>query len=441
MRYKASITVFMAFLLLSLLFVFTTIIEYGRISAAKAEAELNIYNSQRSLAGHYHRELWEKYDILGLDFRKNRKDLLMQYLNDNAKAGKNIFNIKYDDVNLIPKFFNEDGGYELVRQAKKCMLYRLPNKIIDSIKGGDNNSSDQDDIKDMYEVTDDDIEKARNEKYNEETKKDPRDVVDKIKDDTSFSEFTYDKKISDKKIDSSIKIVGNLDEMGILDGVLFNEYILSHFTSAISTDENEDKVNYEVEYILCGHDNDKDNLNEVLRNIKLIRIPINLAFLTTNKKYSVPVNIAAIFIGGLTANLTAINGIKYAILTAWAYAESAIDVKNLLAGGKVPIVKSEDTWNLSWSNLFTFWNIKPKSSDKGMDYEDYLRMFLLVRDKSEKVRCSMNIIQNNVGVDFMNLAYSYMIVGNYNIDKKFFSPIHISDDIYKEEFNVAYAYR
>ena len=43
--------------------------------------------------------------------------------------------------------------------------------------------------------------------------------------------------------------------------------------------------------------------------------------------------------------------IKHALLLAWAYGESLTDVKTLLAGKKVPAVKSKESWNLTLDGL------------------------------------------------------------------------------------------
>ena len=39
--------------------------------------------------------------------------------------------------------------------------------------------------------------------------------------------------------------------------------------------------------------------------------------------------------------------LESAILLAWAYAESVYDVRSLLAGGKVPLLKDDGSWHYS----------------------------------------------------------------------------------------------
>ena len=39
------------------------------------------------------------------------------------------------------------------------------------------------------------------------------------------------------------------------------------------------------------------------------------------------------------------------ILLAWAYGESLVDIRSLLGGGKIPLVKSDENWQLSLAGV------------------------------------------------------------------------------------------
>ena len=45
--------------------------------------------------------------------------------------------------------------------------------------------------------------------------------------------------------------------------------------------------------------------------------------------------------------------VAQALLLAWALGESVMDLRSLMKGGKVPLVKSTETWQLSLAGLMT----------------------------------------------------------------------------------------
>lgn len=49
--------------------------------------------------------------------------------------------------------------------------------------------------------------------------------------------------------------------------------------------------------------------------------------------------------------------IEAALIFCWAFAESILDVRELFAGGHVPLVKTASDWQLSLSNLSIFWTV------------------------------------------------------------------------------------
>ena len=84
--------------------------------------------------------------------------------------------------------------------------------------------------------------------------------------------------------------------------------------------------------------------------------------------------VAAALAGALAAP-EAVHAIKTGIVAVWALAESVEDVKILLSGKKLPIVKTESDWRTDLSHLGAgAGTIETKS--EGLDYENYLDGFL-----------------------------------------------------------------
>lgn len=436
---KASITLFLAMLFLTLIIVFSTLIESARVRIAVAEVEMNCYNAQRSLAAHYDKKLWEDYDIFGLNLKRDINNVFSNYVNLTTNVKRNgFFNVNLSNVNIIPNTYTEDGGKEFARQAVICMKYRMPAKLIDKIKGGDVENNTPSISGEIDDATEEEMKK-----YKDHKKEDPRVETDKLKDDDNFVKFGIGSRdVSSKVLDKKINLEGKLKKVSFTDEIFLNEYVLSHFTNAVTADKSSDKaLDYEVEYILKGKTKDKDNLKKVCTDIKIIRFPINYNYILNKTSYRLAVKIAALVISGWTLNSAAVKATEYSLISAWALAESAIDLKTLLAGGRVPVFKDENSWNLGWTQLLAFWKVKPKDSKKGMNYDDYLRYFLALKNNSSKVKNSMNIIEANTGKEFSKTAYKFNTHLKYKVDKKFLTPILMGSKIYTKEFVAAYGYR
>lgn len=76
------------------------------------------------------------------------------------------------------------------------------------------------------------------------------------------------------------------------------------------------------------------------------------------------------------------------LILGWAFAESVYDVKELLAGEKIPLLKTDATWHYGLSSALqgelpgTSEEDASGSDSPGMGYEDYLRIFLLLCEEN-----------------------------------------------------------
>ena len=86
-----------------------------------------------------------------------------------------------------------------------------------------------------------------------------------------------------------------------------------------------------------------------MNKLLLLREGVNFVYILADgeMRHSAELLAAAIAGGapGVTTALTA------ALLAAWAYGESLLDVRILLAGGKVPAVKTKESFQLTLENL------------------------------------------------------------------------------------------
>lgn len=181
--------------------------------------------------------------------------------------------------------------------------------------------------------------------------------------------------------------------------IIYSEYLINHFGNYVNPLENT-KLLYELEYIINGSLSDKENISGVISKIVLLREGCNLIYLLKDSVKRGEAYQMATALVGFTGMPILISITQFLVLAAWAYAESILDVKNLLAGEKVPIIKNASEWNLSLSgvkNLSGSTDSSKSVTDRGLDYQQYLRILLIKQNKIDQIFRTMDLIQLNIG--------------------------------------------
>ncbi len=248
------------------------------------------------------------------------------------------------------------------------------------------------------------------------------DFVKKLKKDGVMG-YVTDGDISDKTIDksklssdtfknSNYKWKNYGKDKELLRKVLVGQYIFDKFNNYLNRKDNEQKngqLNYEIEYILFGNMCDRDNLKECINKIILLREGFNFLFLLKDNAKRNEAYELALTIAGYTGMPSIVRITQFLIMAAWSYAESVVDVKDLLNGEKVSLIKKTDEWNLSLSNIKSLKSDNTKDNKKdniesGLSYEDYLRYLLISQDKYIQVIRMIDLmelnIQNKYNVNF-----------------------------------------
>jgi len=88
--------------------------------------------------------------------------------------------------------------------------------------------------------------------------------------------------------------------------------------------------------------------------------------------------------------------VKYSILFAWTFAESVSDLRILFSGGRVPLMKSDDTWRLGLEAMFSFRDSDGGDCGEGLYYRDYLRMIVFMTDFDKKTQRLMDIMEMDI---------------------------------------------
>lgn len=362
-----------------------------------------------------------------------------------------IYDVLCEELNLINEqilSFNEDK-YNVINNKRNVIEQKriIDNVIMDmsdimeemkELDYSGNKLSNYDNadilINEMYECTikavadidgyskdylDVNYETARGEKKKNEVVE----FVKQIKADGIIN-YVADGSISKKEIDTSV-LPSRTSELNKGKGwdrysntneairkALIGQYIFDKFHCYTDGEESL-CVNYEIEYIIGGNSSDKDNLNEIVNKIIAIREGFNLVFLMKDSAKREEAYAMAAAITGFTGMPVIIRVTQFLILGAWAYAESVVDVKDLLEGYRVNLIKKTDEWNLSLGGIRNLKSTdKNKENRSGLSYEDYLRFLLFNQNKSEQIYRILDVIEMNVRKKYNEeFHFSECIVG------------------------------
>ena len=175
------------------------------------------------------------------------------------------------------------------------------------------------------------------------------------------------------------------------DTLLFTEYLLDHF-ACYTSGEAAGTLAYELEYLLCGNEKDHSNLSETVQRLLAVREAANLAYLAADASKQELAYSVALSLAGVTANPGIIYAVKCGLLAAWALAESVLDVRALLSGDKIAIIKNSAQWTsdlLHLGSVFASFGTATNCQN-GLSYQRYLGFLLMMQAQKVSYR-AMNI--------------------------------------------------
>ena len=186
-------------------------------------------------------------------------------------------------------------------------------------------------------------------------------------------------------------------ELSFVDKMLSSEYILWKFPCYTSKEKKEG-LQCQVEYVLCGKNSDQDNLAGTVNRLLVLREAANLVYLAKDAQKQSEMEAMAGVIAASFGVPAAMPVVKMALAVCWAFAESILDVRELFAGGKVPLTKNASNWQLSLQGmpaLVDKLDTDRQNDEKGLSYEDYLQIFLLTSSKAQKIEGGMDMIESS----------------------------------------------
>lgn len=140
---------------------------------------------------------------------------------------------------------------------------------------------------------------------------------------------------------------------GAEERLLFHEYLIKKFGNAVNEVSAKRSLGYELEYILSGCASDRENLEAVVKKLLGIRFGINYLYLQTDTAKQAEAEALAPESFDACSASGCIRNCETGALAAWAFGESLMDLRSLMAGKKAALVKNSTNWQLSLSSLMT----------------------------------------------------------------------------------------
>ena len=217
--------------------------------------------------------------------------------------------------------------------------------------------------------------------------------------------------------------------------VLVTQYYVEYYSNYLEPND-ANALSYEQEYLICGKSSDVENLKGCINRILLIREAANLAYLMQDAAKVSEAYSMAVLLAGASANPVIIEAVKYGILAAWAYAESLLDVRALLQGDKIALMKTSSQWTTSLSGLSqcASADFKAINCSNGLTYSDYLNMLLYTVGNNAAAYRAMDIQelyvrQQNGYEDFQmdQMFVAIRVSATYEFSANYLSLVTVTD--------------
>lgn len=449
---EGSLTIFSALSLLLILSFLLALLEGARVFGLKMMDTLAAETGMDCVAAEYQTALWDKYHLLYLDgaygsdqFDKDKvSSHVMDYVSLNlSESGENsMFRTKLCEASLEQYMFATDNdGANVLHQAAAYMKRHLPEdaakKLYQQYQDG---QQAQEDGKTEYSVEDADqaIENAKKEKAEMEAQNSKQDDTQakegenagQNKENADQTQSTEDEKIesplqivlqikqnailgmtvsdisslstkaievkntvSQRQCETGIYDANKAEKPDIFDRVMVLEYIEKYFSSYAEPGKGD--LAYEMEYILCGKDTDKKNLESSVERLMLIREAANVAHIVMDREKLNQTLIIATSLAGFSGNPAVVKIVQIGVVAAWAYVESILDLRSLLSGGEIALIKTSTEWTTDIKKIGEFVSNggKAKECTNGLSYQSYVKQLLFAMKEKKLAYRMMDIME------------------------------------------------
>ena len=426
---KGSLTVFAALSLMLVAAVLFALLEGARNIELKRLAKIKTDASIESLFACYEKPFWDTYELLGLDCSDAMGEWSLEeaalFAMDMAgrMGGTDLLGIVPGHVEITSCMLLTDGEGAVFEKA--VASYMKEHLLLDSVKEMYRNYQSMDAIREGCENVDEAMEAGQEALENQKNEIDLDDQTKQSQEVESANNpmnqiedakkkgiialvLPDDMNLSGKQLENTgqllskrKKVIGTAGSDTVkntwYDRAGMNCY-LAEYMGNLRQPSEKGELCYELEYILAGKQNDAENIKSTFNKLVLIREMANLTYLLSDVNKVKKVSEMAAILGGASANPAVAGAVELGILTAWAYAESILDVRTLVNGGKIAIVKSPAQWTCEAEAIaeITSGYQMAKECSNGITYEQYLESMLFAVSEKEIAFRAMELMERSL---------------------------------------------
>ena len=433
---KGYLTVFLSLTITIMMSLILALFQSARIGAIKLQAECAADIAMNSILAEYDRALFEQYDLLLVDCSyqtatpsiANVEEHLRYFTQGNYDRSvigrfsgvRSMTSLNCERTQIPAYSFATDGNAAVLR--RQILAYMEGEPVMDALAEATANLGVL--SANGYDTHDVEAEAAENrERLDQMMQELPEQEDAEGNEDTPILDNPADAVETQKGIGVANLAVPNpasistasvdlsqfcshrdrnkgtgLDDgesLSLMDRLLVRQYMLEK-TGCYTKPREGSVLKYQLEYLIGGESGDFENLEHCARILLFWREAADFAYLISDQTKVGEVEVLATILALLALMPELEEPIKWSILFAWSFAEAISDLRTLYEGGKVPLIKSADTWQLSLANLAFFRDHLGGGGDEGLTYQDYLRMLLLLGDFEEETWRMADIIEMQI---------------------------------------------
>lgn len=446
-RDEGYLTVYLALCLTVILSLYLTLIDGARRNGAGLEALCAAEAGMQSVMAEYHRELSRQYNLFAVDSsygtsncgRKQTGEHLAQYIGRNLDCGdvllggylyRDFFGLHLEHAEVSGVSLLTDGNGSVFRRraieaVRDDVGLRLLEDLKDWLQCIEVNGLDAQETESTRRELNEELEG-----YNgRETEcldgesvtveiRNPAGVLEEksrlgilslaVEDAGSLSDMAIDSAgLIQRRMEQGKCSLGDLETVSadsLTDRFLFQEYLL-RYMGCYGNEGGEDALKYQIEYLIAGNDSDVDNLRSVAGRICAVREAANALYLFSDSGKRLEIQGAAWAACGLLLLPWLIPVLEAAILLGWAFAESIYDVRSLLSGGRIPLLKDDESWHYGLEKALKGDLGEETAGGQGLSYRDYLRILMLMTDLEVLTGRAMNMVEADIRLTKGNAAF------------------------------------
>lgn len=437
----AYLTVYLTLTMTILLSLCLALIEGTRQNAIFVEAECVTDIGLNSILAEYHRELFEQYNLFSIDSSYGQimpcKDAtanhLKYYLQQNLSTEdvfldwllyRDFLGMQLDNVEVTGmRILTDDQGSVFRRRAAEAVWNDLNLNLFSELQSWmqvvESGQLTERDIAEEKQKLDKELDDYNGKKVQiSETKWITVEVVnptasleEKRKEGILKWVVQDSGELSNKSLPVDTLIMARMESGNVnrgnrmlpelsgqeqlLERFFFQEYLM-RYMGHYKAEAKEDVLTYQIEYLVEGKENDLDNLRSVVNKIFAIREAANTSYIMSDSDKTLLAETLAAVLASAMSVPEAAGVIKLILLYGWAFAESIYDVKCLMNGQRVPLIKDSDTWHYDLDKALNFETDDQESDSEGLSYEDYLRIFMTLQNQEVLTARAMNMVEADI---------------------------------------------